>query len=432
VENPHTRPMGINMELVARRRDGEEIPVEVSLSTFQSDDRELVICIVRDVSEQRKVKNEALLANRQLESTVAALGALNNQIRELGEFGKLMISCRDHQEVRSVIKTFCEKFFPESSGTVLLTNASRNAMELEVAWGAGSQTAKSHVLVGDCWALRRGTTHHHNEVKCAACQIDSDCSGLQNVQCIPMIGQGEIRGVVRLCSANTTRQTMGDACFNQELTTAVTDRIGLALANLQLRVALREQAIRDPLTNLYNRRFMVEFMERELSRATRSAAPLSVLALDLDHFKTFNDSFGHPAGDRILEAFGQLLYANIRSGDVPCRFGGEEFIVLLPETHADIAVKRAESIRKAVEQLSVTHAGQLLRTITVSIGVAATPGDGVSVDTLLRAADQALYRAKQLGRNRVIVASGIQNDIRNNDGETAHAQSHDPVTIASR
>jgi len=179
----------------------------------------------------------------------------------------------------------------------------------------------------------------------------------------------------------------------------------MALALQQREQKLQEQAISDPLTGLYNRRYLNEFLPRELVRCRRSAAPLAVMLIDLDHFKRINDSFGHEAGDVVLKAVAALLKGKVRGSDIACRYGGEEFALILPETGLDAAERRAEVIRLAIARLVLSHAGTLLGKITTSLGIALFPDHGEDSDALLRVADVALYAAKGAGRDRVVVGS---------------------------
>ncbi|HEX7370730.1 MAG TPA: GGDEF domain-containing protein, partial [Rhodanobacteraceae bacterium] len=185
------------------------------------------------------------------------------------------------------------------------------------------------------------------------------------------------------------------------------DQLALALGNLQLQATLRTQSIRDPLTNLFNRRYLEASLPRELLRAERRDGGLSVLMFDLDHFKRYNDTQGHDAGDALLSAFGALLAQCCRGEDMPCRFGGEEFTLVLTDANHAQARERAEAIRKATAELVVHYRAGMLPAATVSIGVASFPEHGSTPEALLRMADQALYRAKHTGRNRVASASDL-------------------------
>jgi diguanylate cyclase (GGDEF)-like protein len=179
----------------------------------------------------------------------------------------------------------------------------------------------------------------------------------------------------------------------------------LVLSNVQLRETLQEQSIRDPLTGLFNRRYMEETLQRELRRVTRQLGPLGIIMIDIDHFKQFNDTYGHSAGDRALRRLGHLLQNHVRGEDVACRYGGEEFILIMPNTSADVVVKRAEYLRQAATGLRIAESDATDQHITLSLGIAIYPEHGRTIDAVLGAADTALYHAKKQGRNRVVVAS---------------------------
>jgi diguanylate cyclase (GGDEF)-like protein len=187
-------------------------------------------------------------------------------------------------------------------------------------------------------------------------------------------------------------------------TSAVGERISLALANLRLREVLRSQSIRDPLTGLFNRRYMEVTLDRELQHAARNNQSLAILMIDIDHFKDFNDTFGHQAGDALLRAIGGSLNHGIRGQDIACRFGGEEFLIILTDTSLDIAHSRAQTLCDEVTNLVIPYLGHTLGKITISVGIASFPKHGATPEELIRNSDQALYRAKKQGRNRVIMA----------------------------
>jgi diguanylate cyclase (GGDEF)-like protein len=188
------------------------------------------------------------------------------------------------------------------------------------------------------------------------------------------------------------------------------EQIGLAMANFRLRETLRNQSIRDPLTNLFNRRYVQESLEREVHRARRNKRPVSVVMLDVDHFKSFNDTFGHDAGDAVLKAVAGVFKSNVRKEDIVCRYGGEEFMLVLPDASLDNAGRRAEFVRAAVEDLNLTHDGRKLDDITLSMGVASFPSHGQTWEEVVVAADSALYRAKRAGRNRVALHADPEPD----------------------
>src|SRR5207248_6754475 len=211
----------------------------------------------------------------------------------------------------------------------------------------------------------------------------------------------EVGGVAEL------QQVPGNENFrdsHQRLAISVASQIALSLASLQLRETLREQSIRDPLTGLFNRRFLEESLERELQIASRKKQALAVLFLDLDHFKRFNDTFGHDAGDMVLQSFADLLRTFFRATDICCRFGGEEFAIILPESSAQDAAARANVLRSKVKNLRVQYKQQNLGSLSLSAGVAAFPEHASSSDELLKIADQCLYESKARGRDVVTMA----------------------------
>jgi diguanylate cyclase (GGDEF)-like protein len=224
-----------------------------------------------------------------------------------------------------------------------------------------------------------------------------------------MMAHGETLGVLHLCGPLPPASEPSASYYRiggdeQRLAVTVSERLSLALANLNLRETLRSQSIRDPLTGLFNRRYMEESLEREMLGATRKQRPLSLIMFDLDHFKRFNDTFGHEAGDVVLREIGDFLQKHVRGEDIACRYGGEEFVLILGEAPIAVAQQRAEQIRAGIRQMAVRYRGQSLGSITASLGVASFPEDAQTSDVLLHAADQALYRAKAAGRDRVMAA----------------------------
>jgi diguanylate cyclase (GGDEF)-like protein len=230
--------------------------------------------------------------------------------------------------------------------------------------------------------------------------------------CVPMMAQGQPLGILHLKTSDTKNGRRGSARRMparswQGLAITVAQHVGLALANLKLQETLRSQSIRDPLTGLFNRRYMEESLEREFRRAARNRRPLSAVMVDIDNFKGLNDEHGHEAGDEVLSRVGQMLAASVRKEDIVCRYGGEEFTLILPEASLADAGKRTEQLRQKVNHSSVHFRGKDVGPVTISAGVAAFPEHGSCAAQVLRAADESLYEAKAGGRNRVVVALRI-------------------------
>jgi diguanylate cyclase (GGDEF)-like protein len=182
------------------------------------------------------------------------------------------------------------------------------------------------------------------------------------------------------------------------------DNLALSLVSLKLREALQKQSIKDPLTQLYNRRHMEESLEREIHRCARADIGLGVIMCDVDHFKQFNDTYGHDAGDAVLKAFADLLSQHFRSSDIVCRYGGEEFIVIMPEADKPIVIERANKLCEAIREIKIMYDGEPLPQVTSSFGISYIQEGIADKKVVIKAADFALYEAKQAGRNQVKVA----------------------------
>ena len=317
----------------------------------------------------------------------------------LAKMGEHMQSCITQDEVFAAALGYAPKVFPTSPGAVALFNSGRNLVEIAGQW----LDCQLPIIVFEpnaCWALRTG--HPHLVVAGDTTAPCAHAAGVKNTYlCVPILAQGEALGVLHF-QATDEAPTLADSELSFKTTFA--GQVGLSVANIRLREALRAQSIRDPLTGLYNRRYLTEMLERETRRAIRSEQSLGVLMLDLDHFKKFNDTYGHEAGDRVLRETASFLMKSVRAEDIVCRFGGEEFVVILPMADLQVTEARGERIRSRTRELTVLHQGQSLGMITVSVGVAVLPEHGTNPKELLEAADAALYRAKREGRDRVVVA----------------------------
>jgi diguanylate cyclase (GGDEF)-like protein len=346
------------------------------------------------------IRNARLYA--QLRSAHERLQRRTRDLDVLTRMAEVLQACITEDEAYVVVARFAEQLFVEEGGAVFVTGASRNLVEARAVWGGFSAPEWGVFKPEDCWALRRGRPHAVDDtgtgVVCEHLPRPLPTTSL----CVPLVAQGESLGVLYLGSRGAVVSGVGEG--KQQIAQTVAEQLGLAVANLKLRETLRNQSIRDPLTGLFNRRYMEETLERELRRAERSHRPLCVAMLDLDHFKGLNDSFGHEAGDQLLAELGRLLRTNLRRGDVACRYGGEEFVLILPEAGAQDGFRRVEELRDACKQLCVTHLGRSVGAPSFSGGLAVFPADGSTVEDLLRAADAALYHAKHAGRDRLLTS----------------------------
>jgi len=314
----------------------------------------------------------------------------------LAKLGEEFQSCLTIQETGLVFARFAMQVLPEAVGAMYLLSASRNLLVKSFDWG---RTELGTLPPEDCLALRKGHAHYVNDTSVGgACSHVSVTTNTASA-CIPLMAHGETVGLLHVQAPAGQHEPL-----RRTFVGAVAEQLALTVANLQLREKLYSQSIRDPLTGLFNRRYLDETLPRELARAERSGRPLGVFAIDVDHFKRFNDTFGHDAGDTVLRQLGELLRLSFRGSDISARLGGEEFLVVLPEIDEGKLVRRAERLGDAVRGLAFKHRDLSLGTVTVSIGIAIFPQSSGEVEGLLRAADAALYKAKHEGRDRAVVA----------------------------
>jgi diguanylate cyclase (GGDEF)-like protein len=326
------------------------------------------------------------------------------EVELLRQLSELLQACATPDEAHAVMGQLCSRLFPDAAGQILVTPASRDGLWAVAVWGPPLVGGRDRFQLDDCWALRRGRIYRVDDVTASPACVHLGPPNPPAFVCVPLAAQGETLGLLALAAppGSTVDGGLGDA--RVRLAVTVAEQFALALANVRLRETLRSQSIRDPLTGLFNRRYMEETLDRELSRSEREHRPLALILLDIDRFKQFNDTFGHEAGDIILSSLGALLRSASRAGDVACRYGGEEFVLILPAASLGDALRRAEEIREAIRGLRVTHGGRSLESVRCSMGVAAYPEHGGVGGTLLRAADAALYRAKREGRDQVVLA----------------------------
>ncbi len=388
---------------------GHPLPILKTVVPISLHGKKYLLESFLDLKAQRQTEEALAQANAQLQNMIFEFGQKNQEARLLGKMGEVLQSCQSLNEAYPIIVQFAQELFPELSGGFFLLNDSENLMAAVGLWGP-SFAGEKHFSPQDCWALRRGRPHLLDEkvprLPCWHLALNPQDASL----CVPLLAQGENLGLLVLHTSQETAQDQQDFFLDnqaslsesvQSLAERVAEQVSLSLANLKLRETLHQQAIRDPLTGLFNRRYLQETLTRELHRATRQNAPLGVMFLDIDHFKHFNDTFGHEAGDLVLQTLGNFLKNRVRQEDVACRFGGEEFCIVMPGASPEVVCQRAEELRQGVQLLKVHHNGQSLGDLTVSIGLACFPHQGVTGEALLQAADAALYQAKESGRNRV-------------------------------
>lgn len=372
--------------------------------------------VYEDVSEQIRAAEAQRQHAESLDRLVKELELRTLQMTALNEMGSLLECSGTVKEACAVVAVSIQKLFPEAtSGALYVFKSSRNLVEAALRWGTIGCTSEPTFVPDACWSLRRGQPHWSEHPGKGVTCLHLTESLTTECLCAPMVAQGNTVGVLHLeFEKKPKSQLASDVASRrssqQRLAISAASQVALSLASLQLRETLREQSIRDPLTRLYNRRFLEESFERELQVAGRKKQSLAVLFLDLDHFKRFNDTFGHDAGDMVLQSLAELFRSFFRATDLCCRYGGEEFAIILPESSARDAAIRAEELRSQVKALRVQHRKETLGKITISAGVAAFPEHGSTSEVLLKIADQCLYESKARGRDVVTVASSGQTD----------------------
>jgi diguanylate cyclase (GGDEF)-like protein len=332
---------------------------------------------------QARGRDEAILASQRARREVETLFGMTD----------ILQSAQAAEDANAVLRATATDLMPDCGGVLYVFNNSRDRLDLAVEWGeAGGSPALIHITPDSCWALKRGKPHL-NETRPAALRC-SHVTDAETVLEIPIVARGEIHGLLALRGAALGKPEALTRL--KPVAIALADAMSLALSNIALRERLRNQALRDPLTSLYNRRFLEEMMERLTTDAERRRAPLAVIMMDLDHFKKLNDRHGHATGDIVLRNTATAVLSCLRPSDVACRYGGEEFALLLPDCTLDQAMAKAEQIRA---RLATTSANDV--PVTASFGVASMPETCRRAAELLPTADGALYQAKDRGRDRV-------------------------------
>lgn len=346
------------------------------------------------VADQANSERQLQTANAELHRNSETLRERGSVIGLLGGMSHRMQAARTDDELAQIIKVFVPRVLPNVPGALYAHNNSRNCLVPIASWG-GTNVPPEGFAPDRCWALRRGQSHYvagpGGDIVCS--HVGED----EVYHCEPLLAGGEVIGVLYLQG-----QIESENRFRMNV---LTENIASALVNHRLQRSLREQTIRDPLTGLFNRRYMEETLKLEIARASRAGTPLSLVMCDVDHFKRFNDEFGHDAGDAVLQVVAAEMRSRFRDGDVVCRFGGEEFTIIAPGTTADALAGRVEVVRRAIAELTVRHGSRSLGSTSMSFGIATwSPTMARDGSTLIQAADMALYQSKREGRNRATIS----------------------------
>lgn len=378
--------------------------VHVAIKTITPSDEKdscRVIGVFQDITAHKQAEIALIETKKQLQDQIQQLEKRTLEISLLSDMANNLQLCRTAEEAYAIAGETAGGLFPTFSGAFFIQQAGKKNLELTSFWG--SPPLHARMEMNDCWAIRRGAPFLvQDEPRNLVCNHSRPISDFSSSLCIPILQQGEIFGLFQLEALDTSTRIDEST---QHLAAALAEQIGLALTNVRLRENLSDQALHDPLTGLYNRYYMEEYLEKELHRSRRSGKPVSIIMIDMDHFRDLNTLFGHPNVDQALSDVGHFLLHAIRAGDVACRYGGDEFLLILPEASLEIARERAEQLCLGVHNVHVRSEIRPPQPISFSVGVASFPMHGQSVTELLRAADAAVFSAKDRGRDRVEVAS---------------------------
>ncbi|HCF28714.1 MAG TPA: hypothetical protein DEV81_16260, partial [Cyanobacteria bacterium UBA11049] len=323
----------VRYEVEGRVSDERFINIDFALTPMFDSAGKVTFLIASgiDVTERQQAEVARVQALAQLNTRMNELKQRNREITLLSEMNDFLQACLTIKEACTTLAQLVEPLFPGASGEIFLISNGKRLVEPVASWGVSRLPELKSFIPSDCWALRRGKPHWVDDPdRGLLCKHLHHALPAQSL-CIPMMAQGEALGVLYLSSLD--RGTLTPA--KQQLATTVAEHIALAMANLKLRETLQNQSVRDPLTGVFNRRYMEESLIREMQRCDRKQQPLSIVMIDVDFFKRFNDSFGHKAGDAVLRELAHLLQKSVRGSDIACRYGGEEFTLILPEASLD-------------------------------------------------------------------------------------------------
>ncbi|MHC5935005.1 diguanylate cyclase [Nostoc sp.] len=347
-----------------------------------------------DITESIETQRSLTDLNRQLEEKTLKLEAKKQELIYLSDMADMLYSCESEDEVYQVVALTCSKLFPNMSGSIYITANSKNYVQMNSIWG-GEKISKEIFLQSECWALRRGKINllspRNSGLMCS--HLIQPVSGVH--LCVPLFGQGEVVGILHIYALAEISPE------DQQITEIIARTLAFALNNISIKQHLTHDNLRDAMTQLFNQNYLQTITEQRLAEAERSAQPLSLIFLDIDNFKSYNSRYGHLTANIVLQGLAKLLLKSIRSFDIACRWGGEEFVIVMPNMTLETLRKRVEQLRVDVEQMQLKDGDQILENITASFGIAVSE-PGITVKDFLNRADQAMLEAKRTGKNRVM------------------------------
>lgn len=390
-----------NLPLEAK--SGEVKSVEFVTNLYLVDGKRVIQCNIREITDRLRAEDGVRKEHEEMATMVTALKQRDVEMQAINRMNDLLQTCTVKEEAYKVITLMAGDLFDLRPGAVAIVHPEDQHLETVSRWG-GEAHMEAIFKMQDCWAIRRGQPHEvsgsGDGLPCTHFSTQPD----GGTYCLPLTVQGETLGLLTLTGKSA--QADGTERNYHALAQSMGEAVKLSLSNLRLREKLKEQATHDSLTGLFNIRYLDEYLPRELHRSARAESPLCIAMLDLDHFKQLNDTLGHHAGDGMLRDVGALLSETLRQSDMAIRYGGEEFLVVLPDSSLADTMQCVEQIRTGISAIVIPEANGRVGQMTVSVGIAMAGEHGTTARELIRAADNALYSAKQGGRDRVVVYSG--------------------------
>jgi diguanylate cyclase (GGDEF)-like protein/PAS domain S-box-containing protein len=394
-------------ELPLEIKQGGHVEVEFVSNVYQANGSKVIQCNIRDISGRKQAKLHLEKINEELSVLVETLQTRDREMKMIHQMNDLLQACKTLEEAFKVIGMACKDLFSGFSGGMAVLHDSGQFLETLTSWGP-KPLLEDVFSLEDCWAMRRGQEHEVTDPKVNMLCDHFTSPPKSGYLCLPMVVQAEMLGLFHL---ETPEGMSDDQAVNwKQKALTVSEGVKISLSNLKLRELMHRQANHDALTGLFNRRYLEDTLPRELNQARRKNDPVSIAMLDIDHFKKFNDTYGHEAGDLILREMGHLFKESLRKSDIACRYGGEEFVIVLFDSTQKESLKRFETIRERINSLQLRYRDQLLGRMTVSIGIAEAIDNNMTSEELVAAADKALYTAKRAGRDCIIVFSELEQD----------------------
>lgn len=394
----------ITREILNYRKDGTPYWIKLTITPIFDAEGELTgfLSIERDVTQYRDLIDQAALAS-ELEKRK------NMDLKLIGQMSSWLFAAQSLEELAAVVEESMAHIFPHANGTLYLYSNSRDCLECVGGWGT-KKDIEEHFKPDDCWALRRGKTYIYGAQEISmACDHAAKPRGVY--ACLPIIAHGDMIGLMhfdfhRLPVGGRNEAEALRLERKVELAQICVEQISLAIAIVRLQNELRTNSVKDPLTGLWNRRWFLDMATSELRRANKTKKPLAMVMLDVDHFKRFNDEYGHDAGDTALKVLSAHLADIDREGVYAARFGGEEFAIICNNMACEEAVSLVDNLREKVAKAPILHAGQRLPSLSFSAGVAKAETTS-DLRTLIACADKALYAAKAAGRHQTEIFDDV-------------------------